>query len=485
MSGPHRTPKSSSGRPGASSGRRHGTRAGKDAGRGQRTSPARERRVKGESLVGTEAELEIGNVGHGGFCVGRLDGRVVFVRHSLPGERVRVRITEGGTGDRFLRADAVEVLEPSPHRVTPPCPYAGPGRCGGCDWQHASLEHQRELKAAVVHEQLDRLAGLDVEGIVVEPLDGTGPDDGLDWRTRVEFAVTEDGHAGLRRHRSHEVEVIDDCLIATRPVIASGVLTTSWEGCTGVDVVDASELEEAVLVPLHADGTAGADPTVLELVAFEDWEHGFEVAARGFWQVHPGAATTFLSEVVEMLDPVEGEHALDLYCGVGLFAAGLGDAVGESGHVLAIEADAKAVDHALDNLAEHANVEVRQGRVDAVLGQAARGGIGADLVVLDPPRSGAGRRVMEQIAQLGPRAVAYVACDPSALARDLAIAEELGYRLTDLRAFDAFPMTSHVECIALLEPAGDEELEDDEDDEVLDSDARAEADGDGTSRSVL
>ncbi|WP_289033420.1 class I SAM-dependent RNA methyltransferase [Arsenicicoccus cauae] len=465
MSGPHRTPKSSSGRPGRTTG--HGR------GRGPRTSPARERRVKGESLVGTEAELEVGNVGHGGFCVGRLDGRVVFVRHSLPGERVRVRITEGGTGDRFLRADAVEVLVASPHRVEPPCPYAGPGRCGGCDWQHASLPHQRELKAAVVREQLDRLAGLDVEGLVVEPVEGTGADDGLGWRTRVEFAVTAEGRAGLRRHRSHEVEVVDDCLIATRPVIDSGVLATSWDGCSGVDVVDASGLEEAVLVPLHADGTAGADPTALELVGFEDWEHGFEVSARGFWQVHPGAAATFLAEVVELLDPVEGEHALDLYCGVGLFAAGLSDAVGESGHVLAVEADAKAVDHALDNLAEHANVEVRQGRVDAVLGQAARGGIRADVVVLDPPRSGAGRRVMGQITQLGPRAVAYVACDPSALARDLAVAEELGYLLTDLRAFDAFPMTSHVECIALLEPAGeaaDAEVDEDAEGEEGDED---------------
>ncbi|WP_082176998.1 class I SAM-dependent RNA methyltransferase [Arsenicicoccus sp. oral taxon 190] len=455
-------------RAGGPRGARRPTRATRATGR-----PARERQPKGEPLVGHEAEVEVGAVAHGGFCVARLDGRVVFVRHALPGERVRIRVTEGGTGDRYLRADAVAVLDASPHRVDPPCPYAGPGRCGGCDWQHVAVPHQRELKAAVIHEQLDRLAGLDLQGLQVQPLPVEGrADDGLRWRTRVEFAVDEEGRAGLRRHRSHDVEVIDDCLIATPGVVASGVLRTTWPGCSSVDVVDASGLEEPVLVPVHADGTTGSDPGVLELVTFEDWQHGFEVDARGFWQVHPDAATTFLGEVVELLDPQEGEHALDLYCGVGLFAAALADAVGEQGHVLAVEADAAAVDHALDNLQEHANVEVRQGRVDAVLGQAARSGIRADVVVLDPPRSGAGRTVMQQLAQLRPRAVAYVACDPAGLARDLAVAEEHGYLLTDLIAYDAFPMTQHVECIALLEP-GDADL-DDLDDADLDADSDAD-----------
>ncbi|WP_409485621.1 class I SAM-dependent RNA methyltransferase [Arsenicicoccus dermatophilus] len=440
-------------RPGRPGGRRAGGRRGGHGRTGGRAT--RERQVKGEPLVGQEAEVTIGNVAHGGFCVTRLDGRVVFVRHCLPGERVRIRVTEGGTGDRFLRADAVEVLEPSEHRVTPPCPWAGPGRCGGCDWQHVALDHQRELKAQVIAEQLDRLAGIELEGLRVLPL--TEDETGLDWRTRVEFAVDASGRPGLRRHRSHEIEPVDDCLIATRPVIDSGVLATTWEGCEGVDVVDASGLEEAVQIPIHRDGTTGSDPGVLETVGFEDWEHAFEVSARGFWQVHPAAATTFLGEVVAMLDPQEGEHALDLYCGVGLFAAGLADAVGQSGHVLAVEADAAAVDHALDNLEEHPHVEVRQGRVDHVLAQAARGGLRADVVVLDPPRSGAGRQVVEQLAQLGPRAIAYVACDPSALARDLAVAEELGYLLTDLVAYDAFPMTQHVECIALLEPGDPED----------------------------
>ena len=370
----------------------------------------------------------------------------MFVRHALPGERVRVVVTEGDDDSRFLRADAVEVLTASPSRVEPPCPYAGPGRCGGCDFQHASLAYQRKLKADVVREQFSRLAHLDVD-VTVEAL--PGDEDGLRWRSRVEFAVEGSGRAGLRQHRSHGVVPLDDCLIADRRIVDSGVLETVWTGCEGVDVVAADEPAEAVLVPLPG----GREPSVLQRVVTREWAGEFRIGARGFWQVHPGAAPTFVAYVLGSLAPVAGERVLDLYAGAGLFAAALADAVGPDGSVLAVEGHRPAMVDGLRNTASRPQVEWRHGRVDRVVRPLVRQGIHADVVVLDPPRTGAGRDVSRDIAALQPRRIAYVACDPAALARDVAYLRSAEYRLESLRAFDAFPMTHHVECIAVLAPA--------------------------------
>ncbi|MEO6412428.1 MAG: TRAM domain-containing protein [Pedococcus sp.] len=416
--------------------------------------------------VGDVVVLDVGPVAHGGFCVARHEGRVVFVRHALPGERVHAQITEAREGHRFVRADCVEVLEASPHRVTPPCRYAAPGLCGGCDFQHADLGYQRDLKATVVREQFSRLAKLEVD-VTVEPL--PGDTDGLGWRTRVEFAVDEAGRAGLRGSRSHEIVPVDSCLIAEPRILATGVLTQDWSGESAVDVAAPSE-GEAVTVPVPS-GEVDA-PVLTERVAAQSFSGTFEVAARGFWQVHPAAAATFVDTVTAMLAPRPGETALDLYAGVGLFAAALAERVGESGKVVAVESDTGAVASAAGNLAAYPSVAVVRARVDDAFGvpRAHRSGptrnraqrsrklrrhpllpLRADLVVLDPPRTGAGRDVVAQVAALEPRAIAYVACDPSALARDSAFLAEAGYQLRDLRAFDAFPMTHHIECIALFE----------------------------------
>ena len=407
----------------------------------------REKPPAGPSLVGREWTVEVGPVAHGGHCVARHEGQVIFVRHALPGERVRVRVTEGRVGDRFVRGDAVEVLEASRHRVPAPCPYAVPGGCGGCDFQHVELAHQRELKAVVVREQLRRLAGLDVP-VEVQPVPGDR--EGLRWRTRVEFAVDAEGHAGLRPHRSRSVIPLEDCLISTDEVIASGVLDTLWEGVSGVDVIDAAYPDEPVLVPLTgAEGTGGL---VGELVRDGDWEAEYVVAARGFWQVHPGAAGTFLSRVSALLRPGPGDRVLDLYAGSGLFTRRLGELVLPDGFVLGVEGDATAVENGMRNTEDLENVEWRANRVEREVRSLVSQGVTADLVVLDPPRTGAGRAVIEAVAALGPRRVVYVACDPAALARDLRTAADHGYALVALEAYDAFPMTHHVECIAVLEP---------------------------------
>jgi len=364
----------------------------------------RPRQARGRSLVGERYTVEVGPVAHGGHFVARHEGRVLFVRHALPGERVVVEVTEGSELDRFLRADAITVVEASPDRVVAPCPYAGPGRCGGCDFQHVSVGAQRDLKAAVVREQLRRLAGLDVP-VTVEAVPGDQA--GLRWRTRIEWAHTPDGQRGLRKHRSHDVVPVEDCLIA---------------------------------VP----GARAGSGLVTETVR----THDFEVEADGFWQVHPGAPETLVASVLAGLDPQPGERALDLYAGVGLFSAFLAEAVGVTGHVLAVEGDRTATKHAASNLAAYPWVNVRTGRVEVALDGLSH----ADVVVLDPPREGAKRAVVEAVAALAPRAVAYVACDPAALARDTAIFSEQGYDLDSLRAFDLFPMTHHVECVAILRP---------------------------------
>jgi tRNA/tmRNA/rRNA uracil-C5-methylase (TrmA/RlmC/RlmD family) len=410
-------------------------------------SPARRPRPRsrqrtGADLAGRRFTVETGNVGHGGFVVARHEGVVVFVRHALPGERVVAEVTEGREGDRFLRADALEVLEASPDRVTPPCPFAGPGRCGGCDFQHAMLPAQRRLKAAVVAEQLRRLAGLDVE-VLVEPV--PGDQDGLGWRTRVQWAVAGDGTVGLRRHRSHEVVPVDRCRIAHPAIADAPPAPGAVDGATGVETLVSSTGETLALVTTRDDRTFADGPTVLHEQAAG---RTFEVTGSGFWQVHPAAADTLVAAVLEGLDPQPGEQAADLYSGVGLFSAALAERVGPAGHVVAVESDEGAVDDAQQNLADLHQVALLADRVDKALAADLVGP--RDLVVLDPPRTGAKRDVVEGIAALGPREVAYVACDPAALARDVATFGEQGYALRSLRAFDLFPMTHHVECVAIL-----------------------------------
>jgi tRNA/tmRNA/rRNA uracil-C5-methylase (TrmA/RlmC/RlmD family) len=354
--------------------------------------------------VGERFEAEVGPVAHGGHCVVRHDGRVVFVRHALPGERVVVRVTEGADGDRFWRGDAVSVRSASPDRVPAPCPAAGPGLCGGCDFQHVKPEAQRALKASVVREQLRRLAGLDLE-VTVEEVPPA-----LRWRTRMRYVALPGGARGLHVHRSDEVVAVDDCLI------------------------------DAGLPP-------GSSPAEVETVETAHGTHEFRVDPDGFWQSHVDAPRVLVEAVLSVLRPQLGETVLDLYAGVGLFSAFLADAVGPTG-VVAVEGSRVACGDARANLP--ASVRVEHGTVDRVLRTAYDESF--DLVVLDPPREGARRKVVTQIADRAPRAVAYVACDPAALARDLATFAELGYSLRSLRAFDLFPMTHHVECVALLAP---------------------------------
>jgi tRNA/tmRNA/rRNA uracil-C5-methylase (TrmA/RlmC/RlmD family) len=360
--------------------------------------------------------LDVGPVGHGGICIAHApDGRAVFVRHALPGEQVRVEITEERSS--YLRADAVEVVAASPDRVTPPCRWSGAGRCGGCDWQHVALDAQRHLKASVIRDQLSRLASVELP-VEVEPVPGDV--EGLRWRTRMRLAVDHDGVAGLHRHRSHLIEPIGDCLLAHPDLPVASVVSQTWPDTEAVDLVRA-DIEQAV-------------------------GRHWRIPEGGFWQVHPGAPRALVDAVLDVAAIAPSDVCLDLYAGVGLFAGSIAPRV-PTGRVVAVESVPAATAAARANLADLANVEIITGRVDRWLAKAAPA---ADLVVLDPPRKGAGRPVVDGIAATGASRVVYVACDPSSLARDVALFAGHRYRLVSIRAFDLFPMTAHVECVALL-----------------------------------
>ncbi len=429
------------------------------------TSPGRPEVA--EAAAGDELELQVGAVATGGGCVARApDGRVVFVRHTMPGERVRARVTE--TSRSYLRADAVAVLEAAPDRVEPPCPHAGPGRCGGCDYQHIALGTQRRLKAARIEEQLARVAGLERE-VVVEAVAGDA--EGLGWRSRVRVAVDRGGRVGFRRHRSHQLEHIDRCPVATPAVEATGALTASWPGASELEVVTGASPggsdQSLVVVAPHGR----ASPRIPALspdvglvlrrrvqrepgavhVAVHDYV--FRVTAGVFWQVHVGAAEALLDAVLDVTAPRPDEHVVDLYAGAGLFSVPLASSVGPNGSVLAVERDSAACADARHNGASYPGLRVQQAAVTAELVGTQ---IGApQVIVLDPARQGAGTDVTRALAEhhaASARLLVYVACDPASFARDAGVLTGARWRLDTLRAFDIFPMTEHVELVAAFTP---------------------------------
>ncbi|GAA2711472.1 class I SAM-dependent RNA methyltransferase [Streptomyces luteosporeus] len=428
------------------------------------------------SLVGEEYEVEVGPVAHGGHCVARTEGgRVLFVRHALPGERVVARVTEGEQTSRFLRADAVQILTASKDRVEAPCPFSGPGKCGGCDWQHAKPGAQRRLKGEVIAEQLQRLAGLTPEEagwdgtVVPAPGDKLPAGEVPAWRTRVQYAIDAEGHAGLRKHRSHEVQVIDRCLIAAEGVSELGIEKRTWPQIASVEAIAASGSADRQVIltprpggrlpiveldkPVSVLRIGEKDKAVHRVhgrpfVRERADERTYRVGEGGFWQVHPKAADVLVQAVMQGLMPRKGDMALDLYCGVGLFAGSLAERVGDKGAVLGIESGKRAVEDARHNLQDLDRVRIEHGKVEDVLPRTRIDS--ADIIVLDPPRAGAGKQTVQHLASLGARRIAYVACDPAALARDLKYFAEAGYKPATLRAFDLFPMTHHVECVAIL-----------------------------------
>jgi len=386
--------------------------------------------------LGDEVEVVIDKVANGGFCIARHNGQVVFVRHGIPGERVRIEITE--ICKKFLRADVIEVLEASDHRVSAPCDYAGV--CGGCDWQHVDLAYQRELKSEVVREQLGHLGGIThVNGkplaeFEVVPL--SFDETGLRWRTRNRYSRIGDSAVGMKIPRSHSVVEINDCLIAVEGSVALAQEKVHL-GRGDISTAQSSTGQHVVV-----DKQGG--PWLDEKVGERSWR----IHAGSFWQVHRNAPKVFVETVRRMSALKSGEKALDLYAGAGLFAASLAGDVTERGEVVAVESVIDAMRDARRSCSDLPQIDLITADVNKWITQ-----IDEDfaVVILDPPRAGAGLEVITEIDRIATRSIVYVACEPSALGRDAKYLSEAGWSMTQLVGLDAFPMTGHVECIALFE----------------------------------
>ncbi|MDD2857998.1 MAG: TRAM domain-containing protein [Candidatus Nanopelagicales bacterium] len=385
--------------------------------------------------VGDEVTVTLGAMVHGGHCLAHPRGHTAFVRHGLPGEGVVIRITE--VRSKLVRADVVEVLEASPHRVVPPCSWAHAGGCGGCDFQHVSIAHQRELKGTIAHESLARHGDIDAGALTAQPL---AHDDGLHWRTRMRFSVDGGGTAGMLGARSHGVLPVDRCLLASASIDALAIPDDEWRGAQSIEATEDSHGRASIWV----DRVLVSGPRkARQQVHHRSWE----IDGTAFWQVHPRAAEAIVDHVLAAGAPQPGERWLDLYSGAGLITAFLGEAVGVTGAITAVESHRTAVRDGRRALADLPQVSFVGADVEAwALPD------GVDGVVLDPPRRGAGAAVMTAIAQAGPRVIVYVACDPVAFARDAATLGAHGYALDALAVLDAFPMTHHMECIARFVP---------------------------------
>ena len=362
--------------------------------------------------VGQRAVVAIEKVAHGGHFIARLDGAVIFVRHGIPGETVEIELIS--VGKSFSRANVIKVLTPSPDRVTAPCSFSGAGKCGGCDFQHISAQRQRDLKADVIEEQFARIAKRELR-IEVEEVSGS-----LHWRTRCGVNIDSQGRAGFYKSRSHDVLPISSCPVLVTELKYSEFAARKHEPNSRVD---------------------------LSASNFTVGNHTFKVSPQSFWQSHKDAPSVLTEAMLKFADLRDGDHVLDLYGGVGLFSAAIADQIGESGHIELVEGSKFATADAKVNFADNSRIEIRTGDVAKILPRISK----ADVIVLDPPREGAGAEVAAEIGRLQPRRVVYIACDPAALARDVSYLEAQGFVLTQLRAFDLFPMTHHIECIALFE----------------------------------
>ena len=381
--------------------------------------------------VGDRITVEIGPIAHGGHFIARHKGQVIFVRYGITGEEAVVEITS--TSSKLARGDAIEILRASEDRVVPPCKYAVPGGCGGCDFQHIEISAQLELKRSVIREQFSRLGRIEID-LDVLPVE---PTNGLHWRTRMDFAISKNGKPGLYSARSKEVTEIDKCLIAVEAIHDPTMFARNWKGEHRLEVAVSSSGEKNV----SRGGRSISGPTQLHEVV---GEHTYQISPTSFWQSHSAAPQTLTKLVMDLMALRPGDQVCDLYGGVGLFTAPMAEDVGDIGKVHLIESSHRATQDALKIFEKMKNVVVHSGRVEQKLPLINR----VDVILLDPPRTGAGEMVIKQMLAKKPRTIVYVSCDPASMARDARALEEGGYHLNHIVGFDLFPMTQHVECVA-------------------------------------
>lgn len=400
-------------------------------------------------------QLEITAMAHGGSGIGRLDGRVVFCPGTLPGDVVIAEITDDSKKSMW-RAQAISVVQPSPHRVAHIWPEADMSRpwafrAGGADYGHIELSHQRSLKTEILKDSLSRFGGLSgalIEGVTVAGVPGDDERGGLGWRTRVTLHANDDGVLGPYAERSHTVVPVTTLPLASEALATSGVLNSTYAGVESVKVLDTSGSG----VRLVIDNQKPAD--IVERVGSQD----FHLSDHSFWQVHEQASTILseaLSRAVDLDHLTSDAPNADLYSGVGLLGYALASLTPEALRLSAVESDENALGYVSGNLAGVAHVTPVAGRVDHWLRGHVRDVTAQSkaswalaTVVLDPPRSGAKADVIHALAALGVRQIVYVACDPVALSRDAALLVAAGYDMTFLEAWDLFPHTHHMETVA-------------------------------------
>ena len=393
--------------------------------------------------IGEILRVEIEKVAHGGHFIARYEGAVIFVRHAIPGEVVEVEIT--GLEKSFARADVIAVIEASPARVQSPCRYAG--SCGGCDFQHVEISHQRKLKSDVIAEQFARIAKMEVE---VEVEEISGP---LHWRTRFAASTDRNGEAGFKGSRSNAVIPIASCPILIPEIDFPTLPFDHITADQRIEVaLDSAGNRTVALMDQRANRSAErAKPKIIEgenKLHYTIRDFNYQVSQSSFWQSNISAPEALVEAVLNFAQFKSGDHLLDLYGGVGLFAGSALSLIGPGGRVDIVEGSSSATSDAKANFNGAENVFIHTGDVAREIKKFSR----ADVIVLDPPRTGAGKPVIEKVAQLNARAIIYVACDPAALARDTSYLNEAGYHLEDIRALDLFPMTHHIESIALYTP---------------------------------
>ena len=405
-------------------------------------------------------ELELTSIAHGGAALGRHEGRVIFVPYALPGETVRVEITEDK--GRYAFARPVQVLAPAPDRVEPPCPYFGPAGCGGCQWQHVDYAAQLRLKAEIVVDQLSRIGG--IADPVVRP---TLPDrSGWAYRNHAQFHPAPDGSLGFQGALGGRVIPIDECLIL-HPLLSDlyAMLDLDLPDLLRLSLRAGTETGDLMLVFEMADDLPPAleiDLPVSCVLLLSDGQHAnlignnhitetvadhtFRISAPSFFQVNTPQAAQLVRLVTGYLDLRGGETVLDAYCGVGLFAAHL---AGHAGLVIGVEVALAAVADLLENTAGMDNVEVVEGPVEAVLPDL---DVPLDAAVVDPPRAGVDRFALDALVARHPGRIVYVSCDPATLARDAKRLARGGYSLVEVQPVDMFPQTYHIESVALFVP---------------------------------
>jgi len=423
-------------------------------------------------------ELELTGIAHGGEALGHLAGagpgpaKVVFVPYAIPGERVRAELVE--VKERWARARLIEVLRADPDRVEPPCPYFGPGLCGGCHWQHIAYPRQAELKQEIVRDQLVRLAHLpdppvaDILVLADPAAPGETPEIlTYNYRNRMRFGVTADGHLGLRRASGQDILAVDECLLLHEQLDAlHASLDLAWPALAGLTLRAGVNTGQAMIV-LHAG--AGDEPELeldvpaacvlqsargLKPLIGDPWieeaiaDRRYRISAESVFPVNTAGAEARAEIVAAYLAPRPDDVVLDLYSGVGLLALTLADSAAQ---VIGVEASPAACEDFAANAAARTSITLHEGPVEQVLPAISSEAERLDLAVLTPPRTGAGPEVIRLLAGFAPRRIVHVSLDPAMLARDALHLVAAGYRLLEVQPLDSQPQTAHVETIACWE----------------------------------